>query len=51
MPYKEKLMKILLEKYGVATASELEAAIRKQSRMDISVFVTREDVGRAENGN
>lgn len=48
MPDKEKLMKVLLEEYGIATASDLEAAIMKQSRMDISIFVTREDVGRAK---
>lgn len=48
MPDKEKLMKVLLEKYGIATASELETAITMQPRMDVSIFVTREDVGCAE---
>lgn len=44
MPDKEKLMRILLEKYGIATASELEDAIKKQPRIDISIFVAMEDV-------
>ena len=51
MSDKEKLMKMLLERYGIATQSELDAAIMKQPRMDISVFVTREDVGRAKSGD
>lgn len=42
MPDKEELMRILWEQYGISSSEELEDAIRKQGRMDISAFVSRE---------
>lgn len=39
MPDKEKLMKILRERYGITSVTELDDAIREQRQIDISVFV------------
>ena len=49
MPDKEELMRILWEEYGISSSEELEDAIRKQGRMDISVFVSREYIGDEDN--
>lgn len=49
MPDKEKLMRILLEQYGISSSEELDDAIRKQGRIDVSVFVTREYIGDENN--
>nr|DAV53207.1 MAG TPA: hypothetical protein [Caudoviricetes sp.] len=49
MPDKEELMRILLEQYGISSSEELEDAIRKQGRMDISAFVSREHIGDEDN--
>ena len=49
MPDKEELMRILLEQYGISSSEELDDAIRKQGRIDVSVFVTREHIGDEDN--
>lgn len=43
MPDKEKLMNILRDQYGITSAGELDEALRKQRRIDISAFVSGED--------
>lgn len=49
MPDKEKLMRILWEQYGISSSEELDDAIRKQGRIDVSVFVTRGHIGDENN--
>lgn len=39
MPIKEKIERILEEKYGISTPEELDEALRNQQKVDISPFV------------
>lgn len=49
MSVKERLLEYLQEKYGITTQQELEEALAKQEKLDITIFVA--DCGEANRGN
>lgn len=49
MSVKERLLEYLQEKYGITTQQELEEALARQEKLDITIFVA--DCGEANEAN
>jgi len=49
MPLRERLLEYLRENFGITTQQELEEALTKQEKLDITIFVA--DYGEANGRN
>lgn len=49
MPLRERLLEYLRENFGITTQQELEKALAKQEKLDITIFVA--DYGEVDGGD